>query len=121
MFSGDGSKSYAGTSTGVNPGELQVVISGAERAYEVHLLGELDMSTATLLRERLLDLATEGPTQVTVDLSELAFVDSTGLSVLITGLKRFRQQGGDMALRSPNPATRRVLEITGLTEVFAIS
>ena len=58
---------------------------------------------------------------MTVDLSELAFVDSTGLSVLITGLKRLREAGGDMALRSPQPGTRRVLEITGLTEVFSIS
>jgi len=41
--------------------------------------------------------------------------------VLISGLKRLRQQGGDMALRSPTPGTRKVLEITGLTEVFAIS
>jgi len=107
--------------TGVNPGELHVVVSGAEQAYEIHLLGELDMSTAPALRERLLGLAGDGPTHVTIDLSALSFVDSTGLSVLITGLKRIRQQGGDMALRSPTPATRRVLEITGLTEVFSIS
>lgn len=121
MFSVNESRSDAGMATGVNPGELQVVVSGAERAYEVHLLGELDMATATELRERLLGLADDGATQVTVDLSELSFIDSTGLSVLITGLKRFRQQGGDLALRSPTPATRRVLEITGLTEVFAVS
>ena len=121
MLSADGSRSFSGTSPGVNPGELQVEVSGAERSYEVRLLGALDMSTATELRERLIGLAAEGPAQVTVALSQLAFVDSTGLSVLITGLKRFRQQGGDMALRSPTPATRRVLEITGLTEVVAIS
>ena len=121
MFTADGSKSHAGTPTGVNPGELHVVVSGAERAYEIHLLGELDMSTASKLRERLLSVGDDGPTHVTVDLSKLAFVDSTGLSVLVTGLKRIRQQGGDMALRSPTPGTRRVLEITGLTEVFSIS
>lgn len=105
----------------VNPGELHVSVSGAEPEYEVRLLGELDMSTAPQLREELLRLVSDGATMVTVDLSELAFVDSTGLSVLITGLKRLRQQGGEMALRSPTPGTRRVLEITGLTEVFPIS
>jgi anti-sigma B factor antagonist len=105
----------------VNPGELHVSVSGAETAYEVRLLGELDMSTAPQLREELLRLVSDGATTVTVDLSELAFVDSTGLSVLITGLKRLRQQGGDLALRSPTPGTRRVLEITGLTEVFPIA
>ena len=105
----------------VNPGELQVSVSGAERAYEVRLLGELDMATAPQLRDELLRLATNGATQVTVDLSQLGFVDSTGLSVLITGLKRLREKGGDLALRAPQPGTRRVLEITGLTEVFSIS
>ncbi|HWI05297.1 MAG TPA: STAS domain-containing protein [Acidimicrobiales bacterium] len=105
----------------VNPGELQVVVSGAEPEYQMQLVGELDMSTAPQFREQLLRLVSDGATLVTVDLSELAFVDSTGLSVLITGLKRLRQQGGEMALRSPTPGTRRVLEITGLTEVFSIS
>lgn len=121
MLSSEGSRSHAGTPTGVKPGELHVVVAGAGPAYEVRLLGELDMSTASKLREELVDLTAEGPAQVTVDLSELVFVDSTGLSVLIIGLKRLRQKGGDMALRSPTPATRRVLEITGLTEVFSIS
>jgi anti-sigma B factor antagonist len=111
----------AGGRPAVNPGELHVTVSGAEPEYEVHLLGELDMSTAPQLRDELLRLVSGGATMVTVDLSELAFVDSTGLSVLITGLKRLRQQGGEMALRSPKPGTRRVLEITGLTEVFPIS
>ena len=106
---------------GINPGELQVTVLGSEPEYEVRLMGELDMSTAPQLREELLRLASDGATMVTVDLSDLAFVDSTGLSVLITGLKRLRQQGGEMALRSPSPGTRRVLEITGLTEVFPIS
>ena len=110
-----------GRTAGVNPGELLVTVSGGELAYEVHLLGELDMSTAPQLRDELLRLTSDGAREVTVDLSELQFMDSTGLSVLITGLKGLREKGGDMALRSPTPGTRKVLEITGLTEDFCIS
>lgn len=105
----------------VGPGELEVTVSGQERLYEVALNGELDMATAPELREELLRLSAEAGAHITVDLSGLAFVDSTGLSVLIIGLKRLRETGGDMALRSPSPGTLRVLEITGLTAVFAIS
>lgn len=115
-----GAPEAAGRAT-VKAGELQVIVSGDEPEYQIHLVGELDMSTAPQLREELLQLASDGAQTVTVDLSELEFIDSTGLSVLITGLKRLRQGGGDMALRSPTPGTRRVLEITGLTEVFPIS
>ncbi len=106
---------------GADAGELHVVVSSADSRHEVRLLGELDMSTASQLREELARLTADGATLVTVDLSDLAFIDSTGLSVLITALKRLRQQGGDLALRSPTPGTRKVLEITGLTEVFSIS
>lgn len=106
----------------VAPGELNVVVvSAGETSCELRLLGELDMSTAAQLRDELTRVASGGGRHVTIDLSDLVFIDSTGLSVLITGLKRLRQGGGDLALRSPNPGTRRVLEITGLTEVFAIS
>jgi len=105
----------------VAPGELNVVVSGGDASYELRLLGELDMSTASQLSDELLRVTSGGARHVTVDLSDLMFIDSTGLSVLITGLKHLRQGGGDLALRSPNPGTRKVLEITGLTEVFAIT
>ena len=107
--------------TGADMGDLQVIVSNVDSHHEVRLLGELDMSTAPRLKDELSRLAADGATTVTVDLSDLAFIDSTGLTVLITGLKRFRQEGGDMMLRSPTPATRKVLEITGLTDVFSIS
>ena len=105
----------------VNPGDLRVLVSAVDSSHEVRLQGELDLSTASQLRDELARLTADGARFVTVDMSDLAFIDSTGLSVLITGLKRLRQQGGDMALRSPTPSTRKVLEITGLTEVFSIS
>ncbi len=101
--------------------DLQLVVSGTDTQHEIRVLGELDMSSASLLRDELERLTSEGATLVTLDLSELAFIDSTGLSVLITALKRLRQEGGELVLRSPTPGTRKVLEITGLTEVFSIS
>lgn len=101
-------------------GELQVVVSSVDMEHEVRLMGELDMATAGDLRDELLRLAADGAKLVTVDMSDLSFIDSTGLSVLISALKRLRQQGGDMTLKSPGPSARKVLEITGLTEIFAI-
>jgi anti-sigma B factor antagonist len=87
----------------------------------VCLTGELDIATAPRLREELIWPARSGIRAVTVDLARLTFIDSTGLSVLVMAMKRFRHEGGDLALRSPNPAARRVFEVTGLTKVFAIS
>jgi anti-sigma B factor antagonist len=53
--------------------------------------------------------------------ADLDFIDSTGLTVLIAAVKRLRELGGDITLRSPSPRTLRVFEITGLTQVFAIT
>ena len=120
MGNSGGSSPNWGPSRGADAGTLEVIVSSVDRGHEVRLLGELDMGTAPRLRDELVRLTSEGATLVTVDMSELAFIDSTGLSVLITALKGLRQQGGDMALRSPTPSTRNVREITGLTEVFFI-
>ncbi len=82
--------------------------------------GEIDVYTAPSLRERLLDLAQQGTTRVVVDLSAVSFVDSTGLGVLVSGLKRFREAGGDLVLVVVQPQILKVLEITGLTTVFSV-
>jgi anti-sigma B factor antagonist len=100
---------------------FDVAVTSADDGHLLRLTGELDMATAHKLRDQLTSLADDGARHVTVDLSDLEFIDSTGLSVLVTGLKRLREQGGDLALRSPRPSTRKILEITGLTEVFPIS
>jgi anti-sigma B factor antagonist len=87
----------------------------------VCLAGELDIATAPRLREELLWLVNSGIRTVTVDLARLTFIDSTGLSVLVMAMKRLREEGGDLALRSPNPAAQHIFDVTGLTKVFAIS
>ena len=100
----------------MTPFDMFVVKSG--RTAMVQLCGELDLSTAPRLDELFASLADEGVLDVTVDLADLDFIDSSGLQVLVVGLKRLREQGGDLGLRSPRPSTRRVLEITGLTSLL---
>jgi len=50
----------------------------------------------------------------------VTFIDSTGLSVLITALKRARSLGGDVRLRAPSHQVFKVLELTRLHQVFEI-
>jgi anti-sigma B factor antagonist len=90
-------------------------------AAMVCVSGELDIATAPRLRDELLWLVKSGVRAVTVDLARLTFIDSTGLSVLVVAMKCLRHNGGDLELRSPNPATQHVFDLTGLTKVFTIS
>ena len=82
--------------------------------------GEIDVYTAPQLRERLIELVGEGKTNLVVDLSGVDFLDSTGLGVLVGGLKRVRSQDGDLSLICTQSRILKVLEITGLTNVFKI-
>ena len=82
--------------------------------------GEIDVHTTPQLREVLLGALTNDSPTVVLDLADVTFIDSTGLSVLITALKRARSLGGDVRLRTPSHQVFKVLELTRLHQVFEI-
>jgi anti-sigma B factor antagonist len=102
------------------PDLLEIEVGGDGEQRTVALRGELDVVTSPQLRETMLGLVENGVRAVDIDLSELQLIDSTGLGVLVGVLKRVLQYGGEMRLRSPQRATRKVLSITGLDRVFTI-
>ncbi len=82
--------------------------------------GEVDVYTAPRFREKLIELVSQGKHQIVVDLEGVDFLDSTGLGVLVGGLKRLRSHDGDLALVCTQNRILKVFEITGLTKVFSI-
>lgn len=101
--------------------ELGLVVDESHPPYTVLAVkGEVDVYTAPRLREKLVELVSQGKLQIIVDLEGVDFLDSTGLGVLVGGLKRLRSHDGDLGLVCSQPRVRKVFEITGLTKVFAI-
>lgn len=92
----------------------------ADDATVVEVRGDLDCYTAPKLRAVLVELA-DGPRKVILDIASSDFIDSTGLGVLVGGLQRLRQQGGDMVVRSPSPMTARLFEMTGVIKLFEVA
>jgi anti-anti-sigma factor len=87
----------------------------------VSLAGELDPATAPDLQARLLQLATDAAvTSVVIDLTQISFLDSAGLRVLVSANEALRARSADLILRGPSPNVRRVLEVTGLTELITV-
>ena len=82
--------------------------------------GEIDAYTSPRLRERLNELLDGGQHQVIVNLQRVEFMDSTGLGVLVSCLKRAKEHQGDLALVCTSPQILRVLAITGLDRVFQV-
>lgn len=86
----------------------------------VEVGGEIDVYTAPLLRQRLNDLVAEGHFDLVVDMERVDFLDSTGLGVLVGGLKRVRSNNGSLRLVCTQEKILKVFRITGLTKVFPI-
>jgi anti-sigma B factor antagonist len=85
----------------------------------VTLSGELDLASAPALRPVLADAASRGGDLV-VDLADLAFIDSTGLWVLIKANAAAEAAGGAFTLRCPHGIVRRAMTYAGLDGVFKI-
>ncbi len=83
--------------------------------------GEIDLSNASVLRRRIMDEIRRGHHSIAVDLSALDFLDASGLAVLIAGRRMTEEISGSLVLVSPSPQVRRVLQVSGLDKVFAIS
>lgn len=82
--------------------------------------GEIDVYTAPKLRDRITELVEAGNHRLIVDLEKVEFLDSTGLGVLVGGLKRVRTNGGSMQLVCTQDRLLKIFRITGLGKVFAI-
>jgi len=85
----------------------------------VSLAGELDLYNAQTVREALLECCSESPDRLIVDLTEVKFIDSTALGVLIEARTRMANRRAFM-LASPGLETRRALEISGLDRHFSV-
>ena len=84
----------------------------------VSVWGELDLYTAERLRDRIGEAGALGADTVLVDLSEVSFVDSTALAVIVQETKRLEGRGHSLVLVTNDPRTRRVVELTGLNRVL---
>jgi anti-sigma B factor antagonist len=98
--------------------DLNVRSEGAFAVLEVG--GEIDVYTAPKLREKLIELVSDGAYHLIVDLEKVDFLDSTGLGVLVGGLKRVRNHDGSLQLVCTQEKILKIFRITGLTKVFPI-
>jgi anti-sigma B factor antagonist len=96
------------------------VYSGTQGSTVIAVGGEIDVYTAPKLREQLINLVESGSYYLIVDMEGVEFLDSTGLGVLVGGLKRVRAHDGWIDLVCTQTRILRIFRITGLSNVFDI-
>lgn len=85
----------------------------------IHPVGRMDALSAPRLRDALLETIEKGCQDIVLDLSETTFMDSSGLSTLVAGLKALKKKGGGKILLSrPNQQVQTTLQLTMLNKIF---
>ena len=80
----------------------------------------LDAHNSSDLKAQMLNLFEEGKNDLVVDLSEVRFVDSSGLGALVSGFKNASARNGNLKLSGLQPQVRSMFELTRLHRVFEI-
>ncbi|MGH2899697.1 MAG: STAS domain-containing protein, partial [Solirubrobacteraceae bacterium] len=89
-------------------------------AHVLIVRGEIHVSTAPEFAQRLSAAIDSGKIAIVLDMAAVEFIDSTGLSVLLNGLRLVTQMHGRMALVCSNPTVLRLFQITSLDDTFDI-
>jgi len=100
--------------------ELEIRTTQKSGACVVVVEGEVDVYTAAQLKEVLVENIEGGCPNVVVDLDGVAFIDSSGLGVLVGGLRRAKERSGSVRLVCTRENVLKIFRITGLDKVFPI-
>jgi stage II sporulation protein AA (anti-sigma F factor antagonist) len=95
-------------------GQLSVRSQRDEDAHTIALAGEMDLANAAEVERELIRAESTNATRIIIDLSELTFMDSTGIRLLITAHARSRDNGDRLQLIRPPARVFRVLCIAGV-------
>jgi anti-sigma B factor antagonist len=100
--------------------DLELETTQREGIAILTLRGEIDVYTAPRMRQGIVDLVDAGSLNIVVDMQKVDFLDSTGLGVLVEGLKRVRTRSGNLSIVVTQDKILKIFDITGLNKAFPI-
>jgi anti-sigma B factor antagonist len=100
--------------------DLTLATNEVDGATIIAVGGEIDVYTAPKLRDKITELVAGGVYDIIVDMEAVEFLDSTGLGVLVGGLKKVRAHDGSLELICTQDRLLKIFRITGLAKVFVI-
>jgi anti-sigma B factor antagonist len=106
----------------LDPHPFNVSITRSTGQVVVRVTGELDARTAPDLRNRLVDLVEgQGNLDIVLDVSELSFIDSAGLGVLVAAARALQRRSGELTLMDPTTHVAKILHTTGVNSLVTIT
>ena len=95
-------------------------IGGLDEVHFVSLAGEADAFAAPAAQRNLERALAHGARAVVVDLTDVTFIDSTMLGILVTTGRRLREGGGQLAVVCPDEQIRRLFAMTRISELVSV-
>jgi anti-sigma B factor antagonist len=99
---------------------MQIATTPGSDRYVITVSGEVDLATSPDLDAAIIAGLDSGAGSLVVDLTDVSFMDSSGLGVIVRGLKRCREADKDLDLVITNERVLKVFGITGLDQVIPI-
>ena len=96
------------------------LLSPCDGVAIVELQGEVDIHGAPQFKEALLRGIGDGARRIIIDFTEVSFIDSTSLGVVVTGVKGIKAHGGSLEIVCPNESLRGIFVTTGLDQILGI-
>ncbi len=99
---------------------VRVEVSSSGRVITVVAVGEIDFRNTTAVGETLREVLTAGVGEVRIDLSQVPFMDSTGMATLVAAYLGGRRNGVPVVISAVHPYLREKLQITGILPLFEV-
>jgi anti-sigma B factor antagonist len=99
---------------------MQIATTPGSDRYLITVSGEVDLATSPDLDTAIIAAIESGSSSLVIDLTDVSFMDSSGLGVIVRGLKRCREADKDLDLVITNERVLKVFGITGLDQVIPI-
>lgn len=97
---------------------MEISTKEYRRVAVVSVSGRIDTSTSAQFEETITELIDKGHFNLVMDFSEVDFLSSSGLRILVTTRKKLREMGGDVVLANPSQRAADSVEIAGLDKLF---
>lgn len=99
---------------------MQIATGPGSDRYVITVSGEVDLATSPALDAAIIAAIESDMSALAIDLTDVSFMDSSGLGVIVRGLKRCREADKDLDLVITNERVLKVFGITGLDQVIPI-
>ena len=89
-------------------------------SWVVEPIGEVDIYTSPVLKEVFLQIIDEKAANITINGEKLVYIDSTGLGILISALKKAKENNNEITITNLKPSIKKLFDLTSLDKVFTI-